>query len=625
MSKKMQKFNFRAGLVFGHDVAAAALAWFGAYWIRFNFDLSPATFADIRVTMLCVVSVQVAIFLVMGLYRGVWRYASLPDLKRILLAVGISSLAIPLALLMLRLEALVPRSVLLLSPILLTSMMCGSRITYRAWREHSLSRFTHLRGEPVIILGAGDAGVNLLKELQRNPDWRAVGLLDDNPAKLGRVIHGVKVLGNLDEYPHWAEKLGVKRAILAIPSAPVATKRRLVELCSYVGSEVLTVPSFQDLMLGRVSIEKIRKIEVEDLLGREPVEIDNPRLKSFLTGQVVMVTGAGGSIGSELCRQIANYKPGLLVCFEMSEFALYQINEEFTKLFPSVPVATVIGDVKNRTRVRQILEQYRPTVIFHAAAYKHVPLMEETNAWEAMRNNALGSHVLAQEAVRYAAKTFVLVSTDKAVNPTNVMGGTKRLAEILCQKLQCGSGTRFEIVRFGNVLGSAGSVIPKFHEQIAAGGPITVTHPDIIRYFMSIPEAAQLVLQAGCMGKGGEIFVMDMGEPVKIVDLARQMIHLAGLSKDDIKIVYTGLRPGEKLFEELLADNEQTRPSEHPKLRIAKANHAGSFEFDELVRWLEQTRDLADDEVRRDLKRWVPEYSSTIKPQLKAVKGARLA
>jgi FlaA1/EpsC-like NDP-sugar epimerase len=315
----------------------------------------------------------------------------------------------------------------------------------------------------------------------------------------------------------------------------------------------------------------------------------------------------------------------MLVLYEMNEYAMYKVDEHLREAFPEIPVASIVGDIKNARRVNQVMHQYSPALVFHAAAYKHVPLMEETNTWEAVRNNVLGTYVVARAAIDYGVKKFVFISTDKAVNPTNVMGATKRLAEMVCQALQASSATRFEMVRFGNVLGSAGSVIPKFQEQIDRGGPVTVTHPEMVRYFMSIPEASQLVLQAGCMGLGGEIFVMDMGEPVKIVDLARDMIRLSELSENEIRIVYTGLRPGEKLFEELLADDEHTRPTPHPKLRIAKARQVDPDWIHGLLEWLRNDRMPADAEVRRDLKRWVPEYQTQVRPRLTAVVPAARA
>ncbi len=392
-----------------------------------------------------------------------------------------------------------------------------------------------------------------------------------------------------------------------------------MEICKRARVSVMTVPTLNNVVGGKGPPARIRKVAVEDLMKREEVTLDIAGLHELLTGQVVMVTGAGGSIGSELCRQIATYQPAMLVLYEMNEYAMYRIDEQLRESFPEIPVASVVGDIKNARRVNQVVHQYSPAIVFHAAAYKHVPLMEEANAWEAVRNNVLGTHVVAGAAIEYGVKKFVFISTDKAVNPTNVMGATKRMAEMVCQALQAGSSTRFEMVRFGNVLGSAGSVIPKFQEQIDRGGPVTVTHPEMVRYFMSIPEASQLVLQAGCMGLGGEVFVLDMGEPIKIVDLARDMIRLSELSESEIRIVYTGLRPGEKLFEELLADDEHTRPTPHPKLRIAKAREVDQIWLEGLLEWLNQDRIPADSEVRRDLKRWVPEFQSQVRPKLVAI------
>jgi FlaA1/EpsC-like NDP-sugar epimerase len=401
-------------------------------------------------------------------------------------------------------------------------------------------------------------------------------------------------------------------------------RRRVVEVCKRSNVAVMTVPSFNNIVGAKGGPARIRKVAVEDLMKRDPVTLDDAGLHDLLTNQVVMVTGAGGSIGSELCRQIAAYQPSMLVLYEINEYGIYKIDEDLREAFPEIPVATIVGDIKNARRVNQVMHQYSPSLVFHAAAYKHVPLMEETNAWEAVRNNVLGTYVVARAAMDCGVKKFVFISTDKAVNPTNVMGATKRLAEMVCQALQAGnSATRFEMVRFGNVLGSAGSVIPKFQEQIDKGGPVTVTHPEMVRYFMSIPEASQLVLQAGCMGLGGEVFVLDMGEPVKIVDLARDMIRLSELSENEIRIVYTGLRPGEKLFEELLADDEHTRPTPHPKLRIAKAREVDPGWLAGLLDWLNQDRIPTDSEVRRDLKRWVPEFQSQVRPRLTAIPHAR--
>jgi FlaA1/EpsC-like NDP-sugar epimerase len=352
-------------------------------------------------------------------------------------------------------------------------------------------------------------------------------------------------------------------------------------------------------------------VELDDLLGRDPVQLDDAGLHEQLSNKVVLVTGAGGSIGSELCRQIARFTPKQLVLYDAGEFALYNTEQELNKSFPHLDIVYLAGDVRDDLRLEQVFGEYKPKVVFHAAAYKHVPLMERHNTWQAVRNNVYGTWRVAHCAQNHGVEKFVLISTDKAVNPTNVMGTTKRMAEMVCQGLQRPDSTRFVIVRFGNVLGSNGSVIPKFREQIAKGGPITVTHPEITRFFMSIPEAAQLVMQAGCMGKGGEIFVLDMGEPVKIVDLAKDLIRLSGLGEDDIKIEFTGLRPGEKLYEEVLADNEHTLPTPHPKLRIAQARQVAAVELQTMLDWVNTDTTNSDEVVRERLRHWVPEYTPT--------------
>ena len=356
-----------------------------------------------------------------------------------------------------------------------------------------------------------------------------------------------------------------------------------------------------------MAVSQLRPIELDDLLGRDPVVLDDAGLHDLLSGKIVMVTGAGGSIGSEMCRQIARFSPSLLVLFESSEYALYMIEQELKQSFPELHFVSLVGDVRDAARVNEVMQQHLPGVLFHAAAYKHVPLMEENNAWQAIRNNVLGTWTVAQAAQRLGVARFVMISTDKAVNPTNVMGASKRLAEMVCQALQPYGAMRFVMVRFGNVLGSTGSVIPAFRAQIARGGPVTVTHPDITRYFMSIPEAAQLVLQAALMGQGGEIFVLDMGEPVKIVDLAKDLIRLSGFTEDEIRIEFTGLRPGEKLYEELLTDSEHTLPTPHPKLRIAQAGRVDADWLAPLLDWVTATT-MPDDAVRTALKQWVQEY-----------------
>ena len=603
--------NLRTVLAMLHDFVAAGVAWALAYLLRFNFDL-PANFAaELELTLIWVVPLQMTIFWQFGLYRGIWRYASTGDLRRIVLAVALSAAAIPLLFWMLRLGLVIPRSVLVINPLLLILLMGGGRFVYRLWKEQGLYGGIRLDGEPVLVLGAGDAAASLAKDLAKSSDWRLVGFLDDNAERHGRTLNGIRVLGALDSLPGWAERLGVQQVIIAMPSSSHQQRKRAIQLCDAARVKALTVPSFDDLMSGKVAVSQLRAIELDDLLGRDPVVLDDAGLHGLLTKKVVMVTGAGGSIGSELCRQIARFAPARLVLFEQGEFALYTIEQELKLAFPALDFVCLVGDVRDAARVDEAMREHSPGVLFHAAAYKHVPLMEQHNAWQAIRNNVLGTWMVARAAQQYGVTKFVMISTDKAVNPTNVMGASKRLAEMVCQALQPAGDTRFVMVRFGNVLGSTGSVIPKFREQIAQGGPITVTHPEITRYFMSIPEAAQLVLQAGLMGQGGEIFVLDMGESVKIVDLAKDLIRLSGFAEDEIKIEFTGLRPGEKLYEELLADSEHTLPTPHPKLRIAQARQADAAWLEKLLEWTESTT-MPDEQVRAALRDWVPEYQPSL-------------
>ncbi len=649
----LRKSNIRTAMAIVHDVVAVVLAWILAYLLRFNFDLPANFYSEMQQTLLWVVPLQVAVFWKFGLYRGIWRYASLNDLRRIVLAVLLAAAVIPFVLWMLRSHLIVPRSVLVLNPLLLIMFMGGSRVLYRMWKETRFHGRMKLYSEPVLVLGAGDAAVMLSKDLAKNPAWQLVGFLDDDSNKHSCLLNGVKVLGHLNELDHWVERFGIERVIMAMPSCSHQQRQRVIQLCNAAKVQVLTVPSFDDLMSGKVAVSKLRAIELDDLLGRDPVVLDAVGLHGLLTGKTVMVTGAGGSIGSELCRQIARFSPAKLVLFEQSEFALYTLEQELGQAHSAgsgqatLNFVCMVGDVRDAERVNEVMELHKPAVLFHAAAYKHVPLMEQHNAWQAIRNNVLGTWTVARATQRHGVAKFVMISTDKAVNPTNVMGASKRLAEMVCQALQpfhpqapegttshstklannasqvagylpqageeanekitSKPSTRFVIVRFGNVLGSTGSVIPKFRAQIAQGGPITVTHPEITRYFMSIPEAAQLVLQAGLMGQGGEIFVLDMGEPVKIVDLAKELIRLSGFTEDDIRIEFSGLRPGEKLYEELLADSEHTLMTPHPKLRIAQARQADSAWLEKLLEWTDVAT-MPDAQVKTALKSWVPEY-----------------
>ena len=600
-----------------HDLCAVVLCWFLAYWLRFNLEVSGVYMESAGRALIPMMICYVPACWFFGLYRGIWRYASLMDLRRIIVAVACASVVAAAAIYMLHLPG-VPRSVLLLHPVLLILAMGGSRFAYRAWRDRALYGRVMLAGEPVLVVGSGDAAERLLRELAHSPDWCVVGLLSEDARRVGQELHGIKVLGPHEDLSAWAGRLSVRKAIVAMPEASPRKRRHAMELAVQAGLSVMTVPSLEDMLAGKVAVSKVRQVQLEDLLGREPVELDNAGLLSWIDGKTVLVTGAGGSIGSELARQLALFNPGLLILLDISEFALYRIEQEFQRQFPQVSCAFVVGDVKDVAWLDWIFSRHRPSVVFHAAAYKHVPLMEGENAWQAVRNNVLGSKRLAEAARHYGTEKVVLISTDKAVNPTNVMGATKRLAERVLSAMQQDLpegevSTRFVTVRFGNVLGSNGSVIPTFREQIARGGPVTVTHPEIIRYFMLIPEAAQLVLQAGLMGQGGEIFVLEMGEPVRIADLARDMIRLSGFSEDEIKIEFTGLRPGEKLFEELLTDSEQTVATPHAKLRVAMSEAPPDAAWRrELESWLREPVPETNSDLKLRLHRFVPEYS----PQL---------
>ncbi len=606
---------FLSLVVFLFDLSALVFAWVGGFFLRFNFDIPANFIVVVSWGLLFLLPAHAVACRIAGLYRGIWMFASLPDLKRVLRAVGLSTAALLVFFALYRFEnQVVPRSLLMLYPMLMILYMGGGRAAYRMWKEHRLYGGLIAQGKPVVIVGAGRGGAMLVRELERSADWRVVCLVDDDRSKWGRELSGHPVVGGIDGL---ADVLAAEKAlhvILAMPSAAAETCRRATDIAVEAGAHVFTVPGLEDVMTGRVAISSIRPVEIEDLLGREPVWIDTQHVAAMVAGKAILVTGAGGSIGSELCRQLARFSPAQLVLYEQSEFALYTLEQWFAVHMPEIALVPLAGDVKDVARLDEVFAAYQPQVVFHAAAYKHVPLMEVGNAWQAVRNNVMGTLLVAETASRFGVARFILISTDKAVNPTNVMGATKRLAEMVCEALhRQGRGTQFGMVRFGNVLGSTGSVIPKFQEQIARGGPVTVTHPEITRYFMSIPEAAQLVLQAAAMGQGGEIFVLDMGEPVRIVDLARKMIRLCGYSDGEIRIEFTGLRPGEKLFEELLADAEQTGPTPHPKLRIARARAVDADFLLNLRPWLAETSQ-SDERMREVLTHWVPEYHPALNP-----------
>jgi len=598
--------NIRIILAFIHDLLAVALAWLLAHALRANIDLYHPYDAQSLSVALWLMPLYGAYFIRSGLYRGIWRFASLPDLQRIVISVLLGGLSVPALLFMLQVNA--PRFVLILSPFILLLIMGGNRLAFRVWKARARRLATQGALQPVVILGATESASQLIKDMARSDKWEVVAIFDDNPKHYGQQLQGVEIEGPIETLVKRQAQLKAVHAVIAMPEAEARVRRRVMDQAREAGLSVMTVPSIEDLISGRVAVSRIRHIELDDLLGRDPIQLDSQGLQQWLGARAILVTGAGGSIGSELCRQIAGYKPQCIVLLENNEYSLYRIEQEFKRLWPNINIYPIVGDIRDAKRVDQVLLNFKPKVIFHAAAYKHVPLMENDNAWQAVQNNVRGTRTVAKAALQHHVEKFVLISTDKAVNPTNVKGATKRLAELVCQSLQGEGQTQFVILRFGNVLGSTGSVIPTFREQIANGGPVTVTHPEITRFFMSIPEAVQLVLQAGLMGGSGEIFVLDMGEPVRIQDLARDMIRLSGFDENEIKITFTGLRPGEKLYEEVLADSEHSLPTPHPKLRIARVRAAQSHFLEKINPWLEQNTMPEGEEVRQDLTQWLPEY-----------------
>jgi FlaA1/EpsC-like NDP-sugar epimerase len=595
-----------------HDSVMIVLAWLGAFWLRFNFTGIPEWFLSQALQMVPVlVVVQGGVFWYLGLYRGVWRFASMPDLIRIVqsVVIGVSLSAVAVFMLT-RMEG-IPRTVFPLYGLLLVIFLGGPRLLYRWLKERRLSAVSDTK---VLIVGAGRAGEMLIRELLRDRSYgyHPVAFVDDAPAKRGWDIHGVRVMHDCEHIPDLAVSYAVDLILLAIPSATSRQMRRIVSLCEKANVPFRTLPRIQDLVAGRSALRELREVSIEDLLGREPVSLDWASINAGMKDRVILVSGGGGSIGAELCRQIARLKPTSLHVLDNSEYNLYEIDMELRKRFPELTVGTRIADVCDADAIDHIVRQIRPGIVFHAAAYKHVPLLEY-QVREAVRNNVLGTQNMATAAAAHGVESFVLISTDKAVNPTSVMGASKRVAEILCQNMHWRfPGTRFVTVRFGNVLDSAGSVVPLFRRQIEQGGPVTVTDPDVKRYFMTIPEACQLILEAGAVGKGGEVFVLDMGEPIKIRYLAEQMIVLAGKSPgEDVEIQYTGLRPGEKLYEELFHGQENLTATGRDKLLLARYRPVDWNSLSESVSALRRACSEYDEaKIHALLLTLVPEYTT---------------
>jgi len=603
------------------DLFVLSLAYWVAFLVRFEWDLPFQMIKRAFFLWPYVVGFQYGLLYFFGVPRYSWRYIGLREVKRILIATGVSSailgmfriLSVQLMPVFSHAEyMLIPFGVILIDFLLAFLGIVGVRALRRSLAERvELSRRSDLESEPVstMLIGAGQAGVMVAKEISARPDLgiRAVGFLDDDESKKGTEIHGIRVLGTTQELARLCQEKGAEQVLITIANAPGKEIRRITELCKSAGMPVKIIPGLYEIVGGRVGITRIRDVAIEDLLGRDPVQLEEDQISTEIRDKVVLVTGAGGSIGSELCRQVCRFSPAKLVLVERAENNLFNIHRELKAGYPKLDILPGIADISDRRRMERLFKEHGPAFVLHAAAHKHVPMME-WNPGEAVKNNVFGTKLVADLAHEHGVSRFVMISTDKAINPTSVMGATKRAAEMYIQALSQKSKTQFVTVRFGNVLGSAGSVIPIFKEQIARGGPVTVTHPDMKRYFMTIPEACQLVLQASVMGDGGEIFILDMGEPVKIVDLATDLIRLSGFEPgQDIEIVFTGIRPGEKLFEEISVAEEHADKTRHPKIYIGKSTvsslHVIKTGLDELKNSINENKLLI-----HKLKAIVPEY-----------------
>ncbi len=605
---KTQSYLLRRGTICVSQCLLFAMAGVMAFLLRFDFNLPSRYLVYLLFSVPVWVLVKGVVFHLLALDRGGWRYVSVPDIVRLAIGNILGSILALLFIVFLA-PAGFPRSIYVLDLLLCSMMTAAARLVARLLAKSVLRPVTVPKR--IAIYGAGKAGVTLLSEIRQNPllGYIVCGFIDDDPRKAGQFIQGVPVLGMGADLTRIASKRALEEVLIAIRSAPGSCMTSVLQSCHEAGLRCRTIPSLAEIIENRALTQQVRDVAVEDLLGRAPVLLDGQAIRATFGDQVVMVTGAAGSIGSELCRQIARFGPRMIVGYEVAETPLFEIDQELRRTFPEVVFCPEIGSVQNRHRLDEVMRRHRPTVIYHAAAYKHVPLME-AHLFEAVENNVLGTYNITQAAAQHGVRSFVMISSDKAVRPTNVMGATKRAAELLVNAFQNG-GTRYASVRFGNVLGSNGSVVPIFKKQIASGGPITITHPEMKRYFMTIPEAAQLVLQASTMSKGGEIFVLDMGKQVRIVDLATNLILLSGLRpQEDIRLQFTGIRPGEKLYEELSCSDESTIPTFHDKIQIYSGPVLAE---DETRRRLNAIREYCAERNAQklvlELKKMVPEYN----------------
>ena len=600
------------------DICCVAGAFFFALMIRFDFVYSRIPMAYLDNYLLVIppyIAIALITFYICRLYHSIWRFASISEFLRIIISYLV---LIPVAcLFQWKLEVKMPYAFWIIGLMISFALTTASRFAYRLIRTGQKmfeQKSNSYAEERVMVIGAGNAGQLLIRELimSSHLSAKACCIIDDNPAKKGRFLDGIPIVGNRHDIPEMVVKYNINKIIYAVPTTAGKDRKEILNICKDTGCQVQVIPGIYQMVDGKVSVSNLRPVSIEDLLGRDEVVVDNDQIHSFLEGKVIMVTGGGGSIGSELCRQIARENPKKLLIFDIYENNAYEIQQELRRKYPNVHFETLIGSVRNTNRLESIFKEYKPDVIYHAAAHKHVPLMEESPN-EAIKNNVFGTYKLSKAAAEFGVKKFVLISTDKAVNPTNIMGASKRLCEMIIQMMNRNTDTDFVAVRFGNVLGSNGSVIPLFKKQIEEGGPVTVTDPRIIRYFMTIPEAVALVLQAGLYAKGGEIFVLDMGDPVKIDDMARNLIRLSGYEPDvDIKIKYTGLRPGEKLYEEMLMSEEGLKETPNKLIHIGQPIEMDDELFAKQLSELEK----ACKAERSDIKQIVADIVKTYHPEL---------
>ena len=604
----------RAVIIGVLDAIFIASSFFVALWLRFEFRFSeiPREYLEgFLHTIGPWIIICIVVFALFQMYNSIWSFVSVDELFRMILAYGVL-LVVGVGCILI-FDIRMPLSYYFLGFVL--SFMCttGLRFSYRFIRQMRTELLTASKKatrENVMIIGAGEAGRTLIRELSstRRLDCHVACVIDDNPSKKRRILEGVRVVGNRNDIPAAVKEYKIDKIIYAIPASDGQTRKDILSICSTTGCQIQVIPGIYQLVSGEISASKLRDVELQDLLGRDPIQVNLDEIYRYIAGKVIMVTGGGGSIGSELCRQIAKSNPRKLIIFDIYENNAYDIQMELQHDFPDLNLIVLIGSVRNTARLDHVLGTYRPEIVFHAAAHKHVPLMEDSPN-EAIKNNVFGTYKMAQASVKYGVKKFVLISTDKAVNPTNIMGASKRLCEMLIQMMNRESDTDFVAVRFGNVLGSNGSVIPLFQKQIEAGGPVTVTHPDITRFFMTIPEAVSLVLQAGYYAKGGEIFILDMGKPVKIDTMARNLIRLSGYEPDvDIKIVYTGLRPGEKLYEEILMEEEGLQETENKLIHIGKPIEMDDAVFKQQLLRLEEAYKVEAENMKELVEEIVPTY-----------------